>query len=96
MTRRHAKYKHQYRAMFVHNVKVRWDQVLRVPSEPREGATAAATAAVAAAAAAASSVGARADDVYRPVQCAVCETELAVYDRDEVFHFFNVIADTPL
>jgi len=80
--------------MFVHNIKVRWDQVLRVPAEPRAGATTAATAA--AAAAAASSDGAGADDVYRPVECAVCGTELAVYDRDEVFHFFNVIADTPL
>lgn len=28
---------------------------------------------------------------YRPVQCTVCSTEVAVYDNDEIFHFFNVL-----
>ena len=31
-------------------------------------------------------------DNYHPVHCAECNTEIAVYDRDEVFHFFNVLA----
>lgn len=37
-----------------------------------------------------------ADDVYQPVECATCATEVGVFDRDEVFHLFNVIADAPL
>ena len=36
------------------------------------------------------------DDVYQPVECATCATEVGVFDRDEVFHLFNVIADAPL
>jgi len=28
---------------------------------------------------------------YHPVQCTICSTEVAVYDKDEVFHFFNVL-----
>ena len=32
------------------------------------------------------------DEVYHPVQCDKCDTEVAVYDKDEVYHFFNVIA----
>ena len=32
------------------------------------------------------------DDRYHPVACGVCNTEIGVYDSDEVYHFFNVIA----
>ena len=31
-------------------------------------------------------------ETYHPVHCSVCDTDVAVYDRDEVFHFFNVLA----
>lgn len=31
-------------------------------------------------------------EAYRPVYCEVCNTQVAVYDKDEVFHFFNVLA----
>lgn len=30
-------------------------------------------------------------DVYRPVACALCETEVAVLDADNVYHFCNVM-----
>jgi len=30
--------------------------------------------------------------VYHPVVCSVCNSEVAVYDADEVYHFFNVLA----
>ena len=30
--------------------------------------------------------------VYHPVVCSVCSSEVAVYDSDEVYHFFNVLA----
>uniref|UniRef100_A0A2K5CIG2 E2F-associated phosphoprotein n=1 Tax=Aotus nancymaae TaxID=37293 RepID=A0A2K5CIG2_AOTNA len=31
-------------------------------------------------------------EIYDPVMCTECSTEVAVYDKDEVFHFFNVLA----
>ena len=31
------------------------------------------------------------DEVYHPVFCQHCSTEVAVYDSDEVYHFFNVL-----
>ena len=34
------------------------------------------------------------DEVYNPVKCEECSTEVAVFDKDEVYHFFNVI-DSP-
>lgn len=30
-------------------------------------------------------------EVYNPVRCDCCETELAVYDKDEIYHFHNVL-----
>lgn len=32
------------------------------------------------------------EEVYHPVQCTECSTEVAVYDKDEVYHFFNILA----
>lgn len=32
------------------------------------------------------------EETYHPVMCTECSTEVAVYDKDEVFHFFNVLA----
>ncbi|XP_013421403.1 E2F-associated phosphoprotein isoform X2 [Lingula anatina] len=32
------------------------------------------------------------DDVYYPVKCSECNTEVGVVDKDEIFHFFNVLA----
>lgn len=29
---------------------------------------------------------------YYGVKCDVCRTQVAVYDQDEVYHFFNVLA----
>ena len=29
---------------------------------------------------------------YNPVKCEECSTEIAVFDKDEVYHFFNVMA----
>lgn len=34
-------------------------------------------------------------DGYHPVRCAECNTEVAVVDTDEVFHFFNVLPSAP-
>ena len=32
------------------------------------------------------------DETFHPVMCTECNTEVGVYDRDEVYHFFNVLA----
>ena len=32
------------------------------------------------------------DEVFHPVKCNQCSTEVAVYDSEEVYHFFNVLA----
>ena len=32
------------------------------------------------------------EEVYHPVKCTECTTEVGVVDSDEVYHFFNVLA----
>jgi hypothetical protein len=32
--------------------------------------------------------------VYHPVQCESCNTVVAAYDADEVYHFFNVVDES--
>jgi len=34
----------------------------------------------------------RPEDLFHPVMCQVCKTEVGVYDSDEVYHFFNVLS----
>ncbi|XP_005376998.1 PREDICTED: E2F-associated phosphoprotein [Chinchilla lanigera] len=87
---RHESYKTQYRAMFVMNCTVNRQEVLRYKNpdnrkkrrgnkklRPNQEDPA---------------EQAGAEEVYHPVMCAECSTEVAVYDKDEVFHFFNVLA----
>lgn len=31
------------------------------------------------------------DELYHSVSCKICNTKVAVYDKDEVYHFFNVV-----
>ncbi len=32
-----------------------------------------------------------AEETYHPVRCATCNTHVAMLDRDDVYHFFNVV-----
>lgn len=32
-----------------------------------------------------------AEEIYHPVRCTVCNTHVAMFDHDEVYHFFNVV-----
>ncbi|KAM4541276.1 E2F-associated phosphoprotein [Fundulus diaphanus] len=93
---RHEKYRTQYRAMFVMNCTVETDEVLRYktqqqktprkrrrgqkPEMPPNGATRRMPA------------GMDSDEIYHPVKCSECSTEVAVFDKDEVYHFFNILA----
>jgi len=83
--------------MFVSNCSVRMDEVLRYDkpsaqkktkhkSKHRRTEQAADTTTETAADAVSD------DDVYHPVVCSVCTSEVGVYDKDEVYHFFNVLA----
>ncbi|XP_055989861.1 E2F-associated phosphoprotein isoform X1 [Sorex fumeus] len=87
---RHESYKTQYRAMFVMNCSVNKDEVLRykIPENRKKrrghkkmrSSDGDATAPE------------DTEEIYHPVMCTECSTEVAVYDKDEVFHFFNVLA----
>jgi len=78
---RHSIYKTQYRAMFVINCSVITDELMKIPikkkGKGRKGPEKAIT---------------HPDDEYHPVRCDQCRTEIAMYDKDEVYHFFNVVA----
>lgn len=95
---RHDKYRTQYRAMFVMNCTVKREEVLRYKTEQqkkqrnrkrRRGQKAETAAGEAPEP---SPAGMDADEVYHPVQCSECSTEVAVFDKEEVYHFFNILA----
>lgn len=77
---RHDIYKNQYRAMFVSNCKVVSDEVLKYPHKKKRSKKHLEEAVVSR------------EDAYNPVRCSICNTEVAVYDKDELYHFFNVLA----
>ncbi|KAK2843448.1 hypothetical protein Q7C36_011663 [Tachysurus vachellii] len=101
---RHEKYRTQYRAMFVMNCTVKKDEVLRYKAakqkkqrRKRSHQDQATTSAEAKPEAEAGLTDSRLggmdeEEVYHPVKCTECSTEVAVYDKDEVYHFFNILA----
>lgn len=96
---RHEKYRTQYRAMFVMNCTVKRDEVLRYQNQQdrkqrrrkrRKGDGGGANPPQAPPDPAPE--GMDSEEVYHPVRCSECSTEVAVFDRDEVYHFFNILA----
>lgn len=97
---RHERYRRQYRAMFVMNCTVKTEQLLRYQDQQksknknkrkrkgrgrgRRGEEEEECPAPPA--------GLDPEEVYRPVCCSECSTEVAVLDKDEVYHFFNILA----
>jgi len=79
---RHALYKTQYRAMFVINCTVLTDQKLKFPvtKKAKKGKGKGRAPVL------------DPSEEFHPVQCDSCKTEVAMYDTDEVYHFFNVVA----
>ena len=72
--------------MFVLNCTILRDQVLHVKSPPQKGQKKWKRKKVP------SEVEDEEDSgPYHPVQCTICNTEVAVYDSNEIFHFFNVL-----
>lgn len=39
-----------------------------------------------------SATPAASSDLYHPVHCTACNTQVALYDTNEVYHFFSVLA----
>lgn len=76
----------QYRAMFVVNCKVITDQILR-QTKPERAHRKSKDHKVSAN----FNQVAQSDEIFSPVCCSICSTEVGVYDKDEVYHFFNVI-----
>lgn len=86
---RHESYKTQYRAMFVMNCSINREEVLRYKnSDNRKKRRSAKKMRSNPEDLAEREV----EEIYHPVMCTECSTEVAVYDKDEVFHFFNVLA----
>ena len=90
-------YKNQYRAMFVMNCKVVNDEILRYepsqqqkPGKKRKKAQKGKL--VQLTKDSATSADSSLSECYHPVACTECNTEIAVYDGVEVYHFFNVLA----
>ena len=84
--------------MFVMNCKVDHTQVLRFPKEEKKKKRKKKKAKFADSPADGSSgsgdavAGTEEEDCYHPVRCEICTTEVGVFDKDEVYHFFNVLA----
>ncbi|XP_074646580.1 E2F-associated phosphoprotein-like [Tubulanus polymorphus] len=79
---RHELYNNQYRAMFVLNCDVDYTQQLKYPVKSKKKKTKRSD----------NTDSENSDmDLYHPVKCTECQTEVAVMDKDEVFHFFNVL-----
>ncbi|KAL4237359.1 hypothetical protein ACF0H5_002077 [Mactra antiquata] len=77
---RHDVYNNQYRAMFVSNCKVDTSEFLKYPKAGKNSRKRR------------KSEKSVEDDKFNPVKCEECNTVVAVYDEDEVYHFFNVLA----
>ena len=83
---RHEIYENQYRAMFVLNCTVDHSEHLKYPKQEqkRKGKKKSKSTE--------GPEGVDPNDLFNPVKCDRCSTQVAVYDRDEVYHFFNVLA----
>ncbi|KAJ1977658.1 hypothetical protein H4R35_002205 [Dimargaris xerosporica] len=82
---RHVRYANQFRAMLVENCSVRFDKLLsyQAVSEQLSPVTLSAS----------SDTTTTLDaDTYHPVECLNCGTPVAVYDHEELYHFYNVIS----
>ncbi|KAM3587102.1 hypothetical protein VKS41_002143 [Umbelopsis sp. WA50703] len=74
---RHDLYPNQYRAMFVTNCRPNFAERFRYREANNDISI---------------PDGAKKSDVYYPVNCDICKTHIAMFDDEEVYHFFNVIA----
>ncbi|KFO97187.1 E2F-associated phosphoprotein, partial [Calypte anna] len=84
---RHESYKTQYRAMFVMNCVVNKEEILKYRKKVKRR-----NKKMKHSKESTSMQSNEEEELYHPVMCTECSTEVAVMDKDEVFHFFNVLA----
>ncbi|XP_055508060.1 E2F-associated phosphoprotein [Leucoraja erinacea] len=89
---RHDLYKEQYRAMFVMNCIINRGEILKYKN-PTNGKRRNRSKKVKYQSdKTTGSSEQHGEEIYHPVRCAECLVEVAVFDKDEVYHFFNVLA----
>ena len=76
---RHEIYRTQYRAMFVFNCRIDFTERLQYKHKQKRRRTD-------------DREEPKGVDNYYPVFCDQCNTQVAVYDTNEVYHFFSVLA----
>ncbi len=81
---RHETYQHQYRAMFVFNCTVDHSSNMHYPEPKKKGKKKRKQES--------QTSSENSTDLYNPVKCNHCSTQVAVFDEDEVYHFFNIVA----
>ncbi|KAH3848180.1 hypothetical protein DPMN_090539 [Dreissena polymorpha] len=86
---RHDVYNNQYRAMFVSHCKVDTSELLKFPKGSKLSKK---QKRVRTGDSAETADDGNTGEMFNPVKCEECNTVVAVYDRDEVYHFFNVLA----
>ncbi|KAL5264927.1 hypothetical protein ACHWQZ_G005874 [Mnemiopsis leidyi] len=81
----HETYLHQFRAMFVFNCLVEKGETLTYKIKEKKRRR--------------RGKGKKVEEeeegegeLYNPVKCAVCQTKVGVFDKEEIYHFFNVLA----
>ena len=79
----------QFRAMFVHNCRVRAGELLCF-NGPSSGQSAKGLVEYVPPSSKRKQV--IPDELFYPVHCGICDTRVGVYDKDEVYHFFDVFA----
>jgi len=90
---KHEFYAGQFRAMFTMNCKVDKSEVLTVPLKPKKnkprkkGESVSMEDAI-------MSASSSSTDKFFPVKCNVCNTQVAVYDSEEIYHFFNCLSSS--
>ena len=91
---RHEVYTNQYRAMFAYNCKITND-ILRYKKKKKwvhnrknekNGDIALTEEMIQNL-----NLDERDYDIYYPVQCRICGTDVGVYDKDEIYHFYNTL-----
>ena len=98
---RHDLYNNQYRAMFVLNCSIIKSERLKYPVPKKKGRRWSKNKGKRTREEVGEGSvpnlernGDNPEELFFPVKCSVCNTEVAVYDDDEIFHFFNVLAST--
>jgi len=84
---RHSTYKTQYRAMFTVNCKIDTSQRMKAPLKMNRSKSKKPTAS----SQLEEPTENTQEETFYPVRCTACDTHVAMYDNEEVFHFFNIV-----